>query len=101
VPSIWPLEVANAVLAGLRAKRLDETDVQHFLALLDNVPVQIDRMDFSGQVARVLPLAREFSLSAYDAAYLELAIRLGMPLATIDRKLKSAALRAGVVLLEG
>jgi predicted nucleic acid-binding protein len=96
-PSLWPLEVANAVLMGERRKRTTEAKVSTFLALLRSLPVALD--DETGLHAwnDTLRLARAHQLSAYDAAYLELALRRKLPLATLDVRLKAAAHAAGVV----
>jgi predicted nucleic acid-binding protein len=98
VPSIWPLEAANATLMGERRKRLDEARSQRFFVLLAALPIVVDDETSSRAFGDIVHLARTHQLSAYDAAYLELAIRRGLPLACNDGKLKNAALAAGVVL---
>lgn len=98
VPSLWCLEVANATIMGERRKRLDEARGQRFIVLVEALPVVIDHENSSRAFSDILHLARAHQLSAYDAAYLELAIRRGLPLACLDGKLKSAAAAAGVVL---
>ena len=69
--------------------------------LLENLPLVQDVQSLSEHVRNVLPLAREHGLSAYDAAYLELSVRYSAPLATLDRKLRKAAQKAGVKLFAG
>ena len=96
VPSIWPIEIANAVLVGERAKRLRQPEIQRFTALLEALSASQDTLTVGEHIANVLPLARQYSLSAYDATYLELAIRHEAPLATLDAKLRKAAQKAGV-----
>lgn len=98
VPSIWPLEIANALLVGERAKRLRQAEIQRFTALLEGLPLAQDAQTVGVHIANVLPLAREYGLSAYDAAYLELSIRHGAPLAALDGKLQRAAQKAGVTV---
>lgn len=98
VPSIWPLEIANAVLVGERMKRLRRPEIQRFTALLEALPLALDSQTVGEHIGNVLPLAREYGLSAYDAAYLELSIRYEAPLATLDGKLKKAAQKAGVTV---
>jgi predicted nucleic acid-binding protein len=98
VPSLWPLEVANATLVGERRKRLDETRSQRFLTLLNALPIVVDDETAHRAFSEITHLARAHQLSTYDAAYLELAMRLGLPLATLDSKLKSAAKAVGVSL---
>lgn len=96
VPSLWALEVANALLAGERRKRATEATVTTFLELLAALPITLDD-DTAGRAWPVsLHLARSHRLSVYDAAYLELAIRKRLPLATLDDKLAAAAAAAGV-----
>ncbi|MEO6811114.1 MAG: type II toxin-antitoxin system VapC family toxin, partial [Isosphaeraceae bacterium] len=98
VPSLWPLEVVNATLVGERRKRLDEARGQRFLTLLDALPIIVDDETVHRAFGEIAHLARAHQLSAYDAAYLELAMRLGLPLATLDSKLKAAAQAVGVSL---
>ncbi len=96
VPSLWRLEVANALLIGERRKRTTEAKVSAFLTLLQSLPIETD--DETGLRAwhETLQLARAQQLSVYDAAYLELALRRGQPLATLDNKLKTVAGTLGV-----
>jgi predicted nucleic acid-binding protein len=96
VPSIWSFEIANAVLIGERKKQLRQPEIQRFITLLENLSLVPDMQSAGRHVSKILPLAREYNLSAYDAAYLELAIRYDAPLATLDGKLQKAAQQAGV-----
>jgi len=96
VPAVWGLEIANALLLGERRKRLKQPEILRFVALLEGLSILQDGQAVSESVRNVLPLARAYSLSAYDAAYLELAIRHHAPLATLDGDLQRAAKRAGV-----
>ena len=96
VPAVWSLEIANALLVGERRKRLRRAEILRFVALLEGLLVLQDDQTVSESVSNVLPLARDYGLSAYDAAYLELAIRHSAPLATLDGNLQKAAKRAGV-----
>jgi predicted nucleic acid-binding protein len=96
VPALWRLEVANALLVGERRKRTTEAKVAKFLALLDALPIVVDEETAAHAWTTVLSLARAHGLSAYDAVYLELALRRGLPLATLDGKLKAAAQAIGV-----
>ena len=99
VPSIWPLEVANALVVAERRKKLLATHTAEFLAFLEQLPVQLDPDTSHQALGPILALAREHRLSAYDAAYLELAKRRGLPLATRDKGLQRAARAAAVSLL--
>ena len=101
VPAVWGLEIANAVLAGERKKRLNQPEIQRFITLLESLSLVQDVQPVGQHVSNVLPLARQYGLSAYDAAYLELSIRHGAPLATLDGKLQKAAQKAGVKIFAG
>jgi predicted nucleic acid-binding protein len=98
VPALWPLEVANALLMGERRKRSTQADTLKWIGILEGLPITIDGETNLHAWSETLNLARGQNLSAYDAAYLELAIRRGLPLATIDDKLKAAARAVGVML---
>ncbi len=98
VPSIWPLEVVNVLLVGERRKRLTHAESARFLALLRALPIAIDHEMTHHQTDGVLALAREQHLSAYDACYLELALRHGAQLATLDDRLAAAATALGIKL---
>lgn len=96
VPALWPLEVANALLVGERRKRATEAKVTTFLKLLKSLPISFDDETPDRAWDESLLLARLHQLSVYDAAYLELALRRDLPLATLDGPLKAAAKAAGV-----
>jgi len=100
VPSLWPLEIANALLVGERRLRLARADVARFLELLDALPIEIDDRTAQRAFSHTLPLARAHSLSAYDAAYLELSMREGFVLATLDQRLRKAARAVGVTVFD-
>ena len=96
VPMTWGLEVSN-VIARAEAKGLvTEARSEQFLEMLDNVDIDVDNATFAHALSDTLHLARRYKLSAYDASYLELALRLGLPLATLDEDLQKAARKAGV-----
>lgn len=96
VPAVWGLEIASAMLAGERRKRLKQPEILRFVALLEGLSILQDGQTASENIGRVLSLARDYGLSPYDAAYLELAIRHAAPLATLDGNLQKAALRDGI-----
>lgn len=98
VPAVWGLEIANAVLSGERSRRLRQPEIRRFTTLLDSLSLVQDMQPVGEHVGNVLPLAREYNLSAYDAAYLELSIRHGIPLATLDGKLHKAAQKAHITI---
>ena len=96
VPSLWPLEIANVLIIAEQRGRCSEAEAARFIELLDNLPITIDEDTAHRAMHTTYQLAREFCLTAYDASYLELAMRLGAPLATMDRQLADAAQKAGV-----
>lgn len=98
VPTIWPLEVVNAFLTGERRKRSTPAQSAKWAAFFEMLPITIDGEGSTRAFREILSLARERGLSAYDAAYLEVAMRRGLPLATLDAKLKSAAIAVGVAI---
>jgi predicted nucleic acid-binding protein len=99
VPAIWPLEIANALLVGERRGRISQADAMQFLSLVRNLPVAVDTDVSESAIDRIIALARAHDLSAYDASYLELAMRMGVPIATLDRQLISAANNLGKPLI--
>ena len=100
VPSLWPLEVGSVLLQAERRGRVSEADGSRFLALLGGLQIDVDALRGLDLLHDVVPLARATGLTAYDASYLELAARFGVPLATLDRRLAAAASRVGVALCE-
>ncbi len=96
VPALWWYEMANALTSVQRRKRLTESDRMRLIELYKMLPIQTDVVLDSDAMYRFHTLAMEYALSAYDAAYLELAQRRGLGLATLDQRLHSAARKAGV-----
>lgn len=96
VPAVWSLEIANAILVGERRKRLRQAEILRFIALLESLEISQDHQSVGQIVSQVLPTARAHGLSAYDAAYLELAIRHNSQLATLDAGLRKAARQSGI-----
>lgn len=99
VPVVWPLEVGNGLCVAERAGRISPALFARATSLLESLPITIVRSDDGDLFGRELEVAREFNLSTYDASYLALAIGQGVPLSTLDKELKRAAKRAGVVVL--
>lgn len=96
VPSLFALEAAN-VIAKVESKGVvTEADAQRFIALIGRLNLVTDQATATHALGDTLNLARRYKLSAYDAAYLELAQRTGLPLATLDANLANAATIAGV-----
>lgn len=100
VPTIWPLEVANALLMAQRRSRIKADDLARMIAALSALPIEIDQDTGANAFTGVLALARQFGLTTYDAAYLELAKRRTLPLATLDARLREACtvLKIGTLL---
>lgn len=98
-PAIWPLEVGNALLVALRKRRVSVAQFGQFVQLIETLPIDVESQDGYHVFRKVLPLAERYDLSSYDAAYLELAMRRGIPLASLDARLKSAASAAGIATL--
>lgn len=96
VPSLWAIELANSLLVGERRKRLTAADIANFLDILKDLPVDTDDESAPRALSDTWSLARRLGLSAYDGCYLELAMREGLPLATLDVQMKKAAKAAGV-----
>jgi len=96
VPSIWPVEVANVLLVAERRDRIAAADSARFVKLLADLPIVVDEGGHRRTQGPVLDLGRRTGLSAYDACYLDLAMRLGVPLATRDDRLREAASANGV-----
>jgi predicted nucleic acid-binding protein len=96
VPSIWPLEVGNVLLAAERKNRLSEADVVRFLALLSHLPITIEQENPERMLREIVALARKQQLTTHDASYLDLAMRLGLPIATRDASLSKAARKCRV-----
>jgi len=101
VPSLWPVEVANVLLVAERRHRLSAADSTRFVELLRGLPIVVDEAAHARALGPVLATARELGLSAYDATYLELAMRLGATMATADDRLREACRTCGVPVLGG
>lgn len=98
-PWLWTLEVCNALLVAERRGRLGADEADEFVDLLGMLPIRVEATPAGRLLPEVLALGRRTGLSAYDASYLDLALRLGVPLATVDGRLRAAAEGEGVRLL--
>ena len=96
VPSLWALEASNVIARAEAKGLLTEARSQAFVVLLQRLNIAPDPAPAAHALGDTLHLARRYKLSAYDAAYLELALRTGQPLATLDADLEKAAQAAGV-----
>jgi predicted nucleic acid-binding protein len=91
VPGIWPLEVTNVLLMAQRKKRLGRAGSTRFLELLRSLPILVEQELPARVFAEILSLADDTGLSTYDASYLDLAMREGLPLASLDKSLRKAS----------
>jgi predicted nucleic acid-binding protein len=102
VPQIWHLEVANVLTQAMRRKpqaRITASKRAEFLAIMADTTIYLDTHTISNAWTAILELADRHKLSTYDAAYLELAMRLGVKLATLDKDLRKAATAVGVKVI--
>jgi len=101
VPSIWPLEVVNVLLVAERKRRLSEADSTRFITLLTQLPIVVEVGHSERSMKELLIFARANKLSSYDASYLDLAMKSGYPIATLDIKLIQAARKIDVQIVPG
>ena len=96
-PRLWAYEVRNSVLMGLRRRRISKTDAEEFLDSIKSLPIRLtDPLSYNG----VFQLADRHGLTVYDAAYLDLAVRERLPLASIDAALIRAAEQSGITVFQ-
>lgn len=95
VPNLCALEAANVVLKEMKKGNVTQADASQFIALLGELDIESDTQTHDHALGDTLGLAKQYDLSSYDAAYLELALRKGFPIATVDKDLGDAASKAG------
>jgi predicted nucleic acid-binding protein len=95
VPALWHLELGNVLLGAQRKGRIDKAGIEKFLSALGVYDIEVDSETMAVAWSKTLALAESFGLSVYDAAYMELALRRGLPLATLDKSLRAAMQKAG------
>jgi predicted nucleic acid-binding protein len=100
VPAHWPTEVMNGLIMAVRRNRIDAEKVARFSRALAALPIRIELPHAPAAWEAVIRVAIKHQLTVYDAAYLELAERTHLPLATLDGDLRKAALAANVILVE-
>jgi len=98
VPAIWPVEVANALLMALLRKRADKAALLTIRRILKARSIEVEPASIELALSATLSLASDHKLTVYDAAYLELALRRKLPLATLDEELRRAAKKTKVEL---
>ena len=94
VPSLWCLEIVNILRSAERRKRISYSDQTRFISFLKNLPIIVS--DGYPDMNHLLSITQKFDLTAYDAAYLHLALNLNLPIATLDKQLSKAAQDAEV-----
>ena len=99
VPQLWPIEAVNGLLTAKRRGRITGAERQRLASFLHALPISVDDQTATQAWTVTAHLAEQHRLTAYDATYLELALRLGLPLATNDKALIAAAKAVGVILL--
>ena len=98
VPILWFYEVGNGLTMAHRRKRITLDQVIEFLARVEALPIQVGRQE-TGTILQLTRLAQAHGLTNYDAAYLDLATRLRLPLATTDKSLRRAAQVVGIEMV--
>nr|WP_314625250.1 type II toxin-antitoxin system VapC family toxin [uncultured Noviherbaspirillum sp.] len=99
VPNLWALEASNVIIKQIRKKNIRQSEANEFIALLGELDIQPDAATHDHALGDTLGLAQRHGLSSYDASYLELALRLGVRLATVDDDLAQAMRNAGGTLI--
>ncbi|MGA7743837.1 MAG: type II toxin-antitoxin system VapC family toxin [Polyangia bacterium] len=95
VPTLWHLEVGNVLLGAQRRGRMDKAGIEKFFASLAVYDIEVDSETAALAWSKTFALGEAFGLTMYDAAYLELALRRGVPLASLDGTLVAAMKKAG------
>ena len=95
VPALWHLELGNVLLGAQRRGRMDRAGMEKFLSSLEVYDIEVDTATMAVAWSKTLALGESFGLTLYDAAYLELALRKGLPLASLDGPLCAALKKAG------
>ena len=101
VPGLWRLEAVNVLLNARKRKDIVAAEAERFILQLENLPIRVDPLTANQAFGKTLALASAYKLSSYDAAYLELAVRENLPLATLDKNLLKAAKKADVEIYLG
>jgi len=95
-PNLWHLEAISVLLGAEKRGEISLGEIERFISQLENLPIHVDHLTAHQAFSRTLVLSREYNISSYDASYLELAVRKGLPLSTLDKKLVKAAKKADV-----
>ena len=100
VPSLWPLEMVNALVVAWRQKIITSEQLESFVTDLKDLPFEVDSQGSERIYSSVLRMSCQHQLSSYDAAYLDLAVYEGLSLATSDQNLRAAARRLKVAIFD-
>lgn len=100
VPQMWPLEVTNALLVAERRGRLSRADSVRFMTVLRTLPIFVEKQERETVFGSVFALAADVGLTSYDASYLQLAMRDGLAIATLDAAMRKAARKVEVPVLK-
>ena len=95
-PNLWHLEAISVLLGAEKRGEINIGNIEQFILQLENLPIYVDSLTAHQAFSQTLILSREYNISSYDASYLELAMRKGIPLSSLDKKLVKAANKAGV-----
>ena len=96
VPNLWHLEAANVLLGAINRQDVEIAEVERFTVQLENLLITVDTLTANQVFGHTMSLAKAYRLSCYDAAYLELALREGLPFATLDKDLLKAARKSDI-----
>lgn len=96
VPNLWHLEAAHVLLMCEKRAEITVAQLESHIIQLEGLPIYVDPLTVQNAFGRTLSLARSYNLSAYDASYLELAIRESLPIATLDKKLYRVAVESNI-----
>ncbi len=95
-PNLWHLEAVSVLLGAEKRGEVSLGEIERFISQLENLPIHVDTLTAHQAFSRTLSLSRAYKISSYDASYLELAMREGLSLSTLDKKLTKAAKKADV-----
>ena len=93
VPSLWYLEVSNVLLSAEKGRLIQQIESERFIEQLEALRIRGDTRTSSQTFSRTIAIARSCNITSYDAAYLELSVRTGLPISSLDRNLRRAASR--------
>jgi predicted nucleic acid-binding protein len=100
VPSVWPLEMVNALVTAWRHKSITSEQLENCIADLKDLPVEVDSPGNERVYSSIFRMSCQHQLASYDAAYLDLAVVHGLPLATLDKNLRAAARRSRIQIFD-